>query len=113
MSINLIHRAIEEYGILPDIGGVPGRECAGSKFHSPTPLACVQVDLADLFVALTDDGADPLWVCPNCLLNLRIFVLLLIASGGSLPWETRRQFGNLIRELGARTWECYYKEQAS
>lgn len=113
MSISLITRAIEEYGLLDEVGGVPGKECAGSKFHSPTPLVCVQVDLADLFMISPALNADPLWTCPNCLINLRIFVRLLIASDGALPWETRRQFGNLIRELGVKTWESYYKERVS
>jgi hypothetical protein len=109
--MNLISKAIEEFGLLGDIEGVPGMDCSGSKFHSPTPLASVRVDLADIFAAPTDDQADPIWLCQNCLTNLRIFVLLMIASTGTLTWECRRQFGNLIRELGVRAWESYYKEQ--
>jgi hypothetical protein len=111
VSVNLINQAIEEYGLLDEIDGVPGRECAGSKFHSPTPLASGLADLADIFSMSIREGDDPIWLCPNCLANLRIFVRLLMASDGALPWETRRQFGNLIRELGTKAWESYYKEQ--
>lgn len=72
------------------------RECAGAKFHSPTPLLLHEVDL----------GEDSVWLCGTCCSNLSVLRHLLDTHEGDLPWTVRREFGNLIRAIALRSWEA-------
>ena len=44
-------------------------------------------------------------LCGTCADNLTTYRVLMAASNGRLPWEIRREFGNLIRALGTSAWE--------
>lgn len=83
-----------------DCSGLPGtlaldRECAGAKFHSPTPLVLHEVEV----------GGDPVLLCGTCAANLRVLQHLLVQTDGDLPWTVRREFGNLIRAIALRGWQ--------
>ena len=84
-----------------DTSALPGtlsydRECAGAKFHSPTPLLLTEVAL----------GEESVWLCGTCCDNLRVLQHLLAEHDGDLPWTVRREFGNLIRAIALRSWEA-------
>lgn len=68
--------------------------CAGSKFHSPTPLVVLKTPVGEEIIPL----------CGTCRDNLGVFLSLMTTSNGSLPWEVRREFGNRIRSLGMTAW---------
>jgi hypothetical protein len=71
--------------------GVPATgQCAGSKFHSPTPLLLHEVELPRGTTAL---------VCGTCRDNLQLLTELTRHTEGSLPWTIRREFGNNLRAL--------------
>jgi hypothetical protein len=70
-------------------------QCAGARYHSPTPL---------LVSAVSVDEASE-WLCGTCEDNLAVFLTLMNGSNGTLDWAVRREFGNLLRALGMRAWE--------
>lgn len=78
-----------------------GQECAGAKFHSPTPLLLTRVSLGD----------DSVWLCGTCCANLSVLQHLLATHNGDLPWTVRREFGNLIRAIALRSWEAGANQQ--
>lgn len=88
--------------LISEVGGVsaPGRilaeraTCAGAKFHSPTPLTVREVAIGD----------DAVYLCGTCHDNLLVFMDLMKAMEGNMPWETRRCFGNLLRAVGMRLY---------
>lgn len=65
-------------------------DCEGSRYHTPTPLR------------VTREG--DVWLCGTCAANLRLFALLMAATGGEMPWEVQREFGNGIRRIGKQVW---------
>ena len=71
------------------------RTCVGSKYHSPTPLKVEDYEVGGKMIPL----------CGTCADNLTTYRVLMAASNGRLPWEIRREFGNLIRALGTSAWE--------
>lgn len=109
-----IKRLIRECGGLD----VPGmltevQGCEGAKFHSPQPLLVRQYGLDGAALYATDDRAATatVWLCGTCAANLTVLLCLLKAHQGDLPWEARREFGNLIRALGMRAWKHYLSQQ--
>jgi hypothetical protein len=74
------------------LGGIPTQkaECAGAKFHSPTPLLVHEV-------ALSTDHV--VYLCGVCRDNLRLLRELQKVRDGQLPWTIRREFGNRLRSL--------------
>ena len=85
-------------GVLAD-----GYRCEGSKFHSPQPLIVTEYDLGE---------DESVMLCGTCTGNLTVLMSLLEAHKGSLPWEARREFGNMIRALGLRAY-ALSEEKAS
>lgn len=84
--------------------------CEGSKFHSPTPL------FVDPFVTLipTQWSAQAsaqlsprVALCGTCKDNLAILQQIMLACGGEVPWQVRREFGNSIRALADKGWRLY------
>lgn len=117
--MSLISDAVTRHDLLDRLGGTAdsmGGPCVGSKYHSPTPLTTVEVYLsqvvAEVASGITLDprrGEETVWMCRNCQDNLKVYVLLLVATGGGLDWVIRREFGNRIRDLGQHAW-AYYEE---
>lgn len=91
--MSLITEALREHGV--EVEGEPGGVCMGSKFHSPTPLVVGVVDVAGQRLSL----------CSTCHANIEVFVSLMRATDGTLPWAVRREFGNKIRTLGMKSWQ--------
>lgn len=77
-------------GVLAD-----GYACEGSKFHSPQPLILSEYALG---------GHEKVMLCGTCTDNLSVLMGLLEAHDGKLTWEARREFGNMIRALGLRSY---------
>lgn len=97
-------------GVLTEV-----QQCEGAKFHSPQPLLVREYGL-DGAVLYPNDGEhsavhDTVWLCGTCASNLTVLLCLLRAHGGDLPWEARREFGNLVRALGMRAWQHYLSIQ--
>lgn len=95
-------------GVLTEVQG-----CEGAKFHSPQPLLVREYGL-DGQVLYPLDGtkeAPSVWLCGTCAANLTVLMCLLHAHDGDLPWEARREFGNLVRALGMRAWKHYLDTQ--
>ena len=89
--------------LLGEVGGIqagPGQilaervTCAGAKFHSPTPLTVREIAVGD----------DTVFLCGTCHDNLHVFLDLMHAKEGNVPWEARRCFGNLLRAIGTRAY---------
>lgn len=66
--------------------------CQGAKFHSPRPLAVHAYVLPDKHV---------IYLCGTCRDNLGVYLFLWNAEGG-LDWETKRCFGNQIRNVAQK-----------
>lgn len=87
-----------------------GVECEGSKFHNPRPLSAAPIDLAFL---LELEGLEALraqdvvYLCGTCRDNLSIYLAVRLSYDGQTPQAVRRDFGNIIRELGDRAWDHY------
>jgi hypothetical protein len=77
-----------ELSALPGRPADNGHECAGAKFHSPSPLLLHRVDLGGRYVLL----------CGTCRSNLAVLSALL-DHHRELAWPVRRSFGNRLREL--------------
>lgn len=69
------------------------KECAGAKFHSPKPHVLVRVPLTK---------SESVWLCPTCAHNFDILQRLLKVDS-RLSWVVRREFGNRLRALVARS----------
>lgn len=97
-------------GVLTEVQG-----CEGAKFHSPQPLLVREYGLDGALVFPTDgphtEEYDTVWLCGTCAANLTVLLCLLKAHDGDLPWEARREFGNLVRALGMRAWQHYLTQQ--
>lgn len=102
----LIHQVggLQVQGVLADT-----QECEGSKYHTPSPLVLRPYTLSSFkkieMVPTDDDDEKAIWLCGTCVANLNIFLSLMEATEGNMPWEVRREFGNLIRLLGLDLWE--------
>lgn len=70
-------------------------ECEAAKFHSPTPLLVYKRRV----------GERTAIICGTCEDNLTVYLKLLEANDGELPWEVRREFGNLLRALAQEEWD--------
>jgi hypothetical protein len=101
-----------------------GVECDGSKFHSPRPLLVRPYDLTRLVEQVQVGGAgvapgehiDPealIHLCAVCFDNLTVFLSILLAYDGQTPEAVRRDFANLIRDLGDAAWSHHLKRSRS
>lgn len=88
-------------------------DCEGSKHHSPTPLLVRPHHLSDevpnLIGSNERTGEDLVYLCSTCADNLTVYLSVLWAYDGATPHSVRRDFGNLIRDLGDRAWTHHLK----
>lgn len=91
--MGLITEALDRHPIPGE--GRWGESCEGSEYHSPRPLLVRTFTVAGTVVRL----------CGTCEDNVRVFLSLMTASTGTLPWSVRREFGNRVRALGMSAWE--------
>lgn len=75
-----------------ELPGIPAHDhdCQGSKFHSPRPMIVHRLEMP------TRPG-EHLYLCGTCLDNVSLLTALEQAT--TVPWNTRRCFGNTIRAL--------------
>lgn len=91
-----------------DLPGVPG-QCAGARFHSPTPLFVQQVCLVSASWGEVAADAPKEMLCGTCRDNLLVLQHIMGAGQGGLSWEIRREFGNSIRHLAQVGWDFYHE----
>jgi hypothetical protein len=98
-------------------GGSFEHPCEGSRHHSPTPLRTYPVYLSQVVSSAvagdatdTQGGEDQVWLCSTCEDNLQVFCTFLHSTNGALVWDVKREFGNIIRDLGQRAWAHYKGE---
>lgn len=84
-------------------------QCEGSRFHSPTPLFVSTVRLVpEQWPGQANAQSSPqVSLCGTCRDNLAVLQQILYATGGNVPWQVRREFGNTIRALADRGWRLY------
>lgn len=83
-------------------------KCEGSVHHSPTPMFVVSVPtIPSKWSELLSQRCDMVNLCGICRDNLAALQDILLATGGNVPWEVRRKFGNEIRRIGCDSWETY------
>ena len=113
MSKDNIVRVVQQAG-LPHppaaLGHLIDGQCEGSKFHSPAPLLVRPLYLENALGTLfygeeTRPGEDLVYLCGNCWDNLTVYLWILYAYNGATPYAVRRDFGNLVRDLGDRAWQ--------
>jgi hypothetical protein len=94
---------------LPGILAEGGEVCEGAKHHSPRPLIVHEFEvLRDglrPIETIEDDVPGAVWLCATCADNVRVALSLFASHGGALPWEARREFGNLVRAIAQRPYE--------
>lgn len=110
MTASRIATALEQADIDSNLNAwIGGGDCQGSKFHSPRPLLVRPYHLSTLVVEAQGQEpgsrSDLAHLCATCFDNVTVYVSLLIAYDGAPPPGLRRDFGNVIRELGHRAWE--------
>lgn len=92
--------------------GEDDAECEGATFHSPRPMFVQDTRLVP-YEWLHEEGINPgvapksAWLCGTCRDNLAILQQVLKATGGDVPWEVRREFGNTVRRLAVQGWLAY------
>lgn len=81
----------------------------GSAFHSPKPLLLHHTPIYDP----SWPSAEPEERIPTVLLSgtnrdsLIVWQTLLYEMEGVVPWEIRREIGNVIRAIGEQGWRRY------
>lgn len=101
------HRS-EETLALSRVEASVGQECDGAMFHTPRPLFLTQVPLVPIDWLGLRNGEE-VWLCGTCQDNLAVYQALLWEHDGEVPWVLRREFGNMIRALGDRSWTVYQR----
>lgn len=87
--------------------------CEGAVFHSPRPLFVHEQLLVDQqwwpmeIQHKVYDKAPRAYLCGTCRDNLYLLLQMLHASDGTLDWEIRREYGNLLRALALRGWQWF------
>lgn len=102
----------------PVLSWLTGGECQGSKFHSPTPLLVRPHHLSEEVNRVAHgidvaDGSDLVYLCSTCADNLTVYLSVLWAYDGATPHSVRRDFGNVIRDLGDRAWAHHLQRSPS
>lgn len=93
---------------LPGILAESPVSCEAAKHHSPRPLIVneyqVLKDGLEPIFEVTDEPGTA-WLCGTCADNVRVALALFEAHDGVLPWQARREFGNLVRAIAQRPFE--------
>lgn len=93
---------------LPGVLAESPVSCEAAKHHSPRPLIVneyrVLKDGLESIHSVTDEPGTA-WMCGTCADNVRVALALFEAHGGVLPWQVRREFGNLVRAIAQRPFE--------
>lgn len=84
--------------------------CEGAMYHTPRPLVLMHVLLIPTDW-LGDLNGEKVWLCGTCRENLEVYQALLWRYDGELPWPLKREFGNMIRALGDRSWFRYQESR--
>lgn len=94
---------------LPGILAESPVACEAAKHHSPRPLTVMEyrVHRAGLepIYTVADSSDDTAWLCGTCADNIRVAIALFAAHEGDLPWQARREFGNLARAIAQRPFQ--------
>lgn len=74
------------------VPGIPAHDhdCQGSRFHSPRPMIVHRLEMPHR-------PGEHIYLCGTCADNFQLLTELEGAT--TVPWTTRRCFGNTIRAL--------------
>lgn len=105
-----IARLLSQAGALalPGFLAVADTACEAAKHHSPRPLLLRAYLVSAEGVNPIDVGVDEsgaVTMCGTCADNVEVAVALFASHGGILPWQARREFGNLVRAIAQRPFE--------
>lgn len=94
---------------LPGILAESDVACEGAKHHSPRPLIVQEYEVLKDGLrpihTIADDVPGAVYLCATCADNVRVALSLFASHGGVLPWEARREFGNLVRAIAQKPYE--------
>ena|SRR6476646_5339645 len=93
---------------LPGILAESDVACEAAKHHSPRPLIVHEFEVLPdglRTIESVEDVPGSVWLCATCADNVRVALALFASHGGSLPWEARREFGNLVRAIAQRAYK--------
>lgn len=105
-----IARLVSQAGALglPGLLAVADSACEAAKHHSPRPLLVrayrVSVEGVNP-IDIDQDEPGAVTMCGTCADNVEVAVALFASHGGVLPWQARREFGNLVRAIAQRPFE--------
>jgi hypothetical protein len=104
-----ILRLIQEAGglALPGILAESPVACEAARHHSPRPLLVKEYRVTKSGLMPLEgivDERGTVWLCGTCADNISLALALYEAHGGTLPWQARREFGNLVRAIAQRPY---------
>jgi hypothetical protein len=82
--------------------------CEAAKHHSPRPLLVREYRVTRTGLEPLDEVTEEkgtVWLCGTCAANIEVALALFEAHDGTLPWQARREFGNLVRAIAQRPYE--------
>lgn len=85
----------------------PSVACEAAKHHSPRPLlVCEYRVTRSRLEPLDGDTVEEgtVWLCGTCSDNVNVALALYDGHDGVLPWQARRELGNLVRAIAERPY---------
>lgn len=82
--------------------------CEAAKHHSPRPLIVCEYEVRRdglRLIETVEDTPNTVWLCGTCAANVEVALALFASHDGVLPWQARREFGNLVRAIAQRPFE--------
>lgn len=93
---------------LPGVLAESPMACEAAKHHSPRPLLVCEYEVRKEGLRLmehVEDVPGSVWLCGTCAANVEVALALFASHGGVLPWQARREFGNLVRAIAQKPYE--------
>lgn len=105
-----ILRLIAQAGglVLPGVLAESPVACEAARHHSPRPLLVREYRVTKSGLEVFDGPASEpgtVWLCGTCASNVMVALALFEAHNGVLPWQARREFGNLVRAIAQRPYQ--------
>lgn len=106
---NLLRLIAQVGGLnLPGVLAEAPTACEAAKHHSPRPLLVCEYEVRRdglRLIEAVEDVPGTVWLCGTCAANVEVALALFASHGGALPWQARREFGNLVRAIAQRPYE--------
>lgn len=82
-----------------------GQVCVCVADHNPEPRELNRHHIWPKSAGGTDTPENLVWLCPTTHVNVHELERLWFRYEGEPPWEERRRFGPLARDLARRAYE--------